>query len=154
MPGACDVADGIVEDGLVERQRRDRRDERDEVEHAEDAGSLLVQRHLEPPVPGGVAAGRILRGAGTDWNAERLAGVTTPGATRVVRGCSESGRASGRQRRPRYGNGPRWRGSTWQASIALTAATVSPASSPCSRSAVQVATSTIARVRRRSCLPT
>src|SRR4051812_21060850 len=45
MPGACDVADGMVEDRLVERQRRDRRDVRDEVEHAEYTRSLLIRTH-------------------------------------------------------------------------------------------------------------
>ena len=45
MPSACDVGDGMVEDRLVERQRRDRRDVRDQVEHAKDTRSLLVQTH-------------------------------------------------------------------------------------------------------------
>jgi hypothetical protein len=45
MPGACDVADGMIEHRLVERQRRDRRDERDEVEHAEDTRPSLVDTH-------------------------------------------------------------------------------------------------------------
>jgi hypothetical protein len=48
VAGACDVALGIVEHGLVEPQAHDRRDVRDEVEPAEGSRSLLVQTHRDP----------------------------------------------------------------------------------------------------------
>ena len=45
LPAASDVPNGIVENGLEERERGDRRDERDDEQHAEDPAVPLVVTH-------------------------------------------------------------------------------------------------------------
>ena len=53
LPRARDVANGVVEDRLVEHQRRDRRHERDEVQDAEKSRPFLISSHAAQPLSPG-----------------------------------------------------------------------------------------------------